>query len=220
MTFVVDEGPRYQVRQVRFLGNEKFSDEELAELLTLKDGEPYHMSKMGADLRALRDLYGSQGHIFADVQADPRFFEEPGELDLVYNISEGDQFRVGEIRVHIDGDHPHTRRSVVFNRLSFAPGEIIDSREIADSERRLKFSQLFRNEPARGIAPRVVVRPPEEKERSNVATSPVGPRRSAVGSDYRGQSPDDEPHTVRRVDVDIYVEFDEPVRLPPVDATK
>ena len=30
ITFVIDEGPQYKVRRVSFLGNEKYSDEELA----------------------------------------------------------------------------------------------------------------------------------------------------------------------------------------------
>ena len=217
LTFVIDEGPRYTVRSVRFLGNERYSDEELAEKLQLKDGELFHMGRMNDDLRELRDLYGSQGFIFADVQADPRFFEEPGALDLVYNISEGEQFRVGEIRVHIDGANPHTRRSVVLNRLSFVPGDVIDSREIRDSERRLKFSQLFRNDPQRGIAPRIVVRPPEDDQDSQIANTPLGPRRSATGNTYRGQSPDEDVHQVRRAVVDIYVQEATPQRLPPIE---
>jgi outer membrane protein insertion porin family len=216
VTFVIDEGPRYSVGTVRFVGNEKFGDEELAKDLQLKDGEPYLMAKMNDDLRVLRDIYGSQGFIFADIQADPRFYEEPGRLDLVYNISEGEQYRVGEITVHIDGENPHTRRSVVLNRLSFAPGDIIDSRQIRDSERRLKYSQLFRNDPQRGISPKIVVRPPEEDSRDVIAKTPTGPRRSAAGSEYRGQSPDDAPHTARRLDVDIYVDA-LPVRLPPIE---
>ncbi len=186
-------------------------------MLQMKNGEPLHMARMNEDLRELRDLYGSQGFIFADVQADPRFFEEPGELDLVYNISEGEQYRVGEIRVHIDGANPHTRRSVVLNRLSFVPGDVIDSREIRDSERRLKFSQLFRNDAQRGIAPRIVVRPPESEQTSQIANTPLGPRRSATGGTYRGQSPDDSHHEVRRVDVDVYVQEAEPERLPPLE---
>ena len=217
VTFVIDEGPRYNVRSVRFLGNEKYSDEELAAKLQLKDGQPFHMARMNEDLRELRDLYGAQGFIFADVQADPRFFEDPGELDLVYNIKEGDQYRVGEIRVHIDGANPHTRRSVVLNRLSFTPGDVIDSREIRDSERRLKFSQLFRNDPQRGIAPRIVVRPPEKDQSSQIANTPLGPRRSAAGGTYRGQSPDDDTYEVKRVDIDVYVHEAQPTRLPPVD---
>ncbi len=222
ITFVIDEGPRYNVRRVTFLGNERFSDEELAEKLQLKDGEEFHMGRRNEDLRVLRDLYGSEGYIFADVQAEPRFFEEPGQLDLVYNISEGDQFRVGEIRVHIDGENAHTRRSVVLNRLSFAPGDVIDSREIRDSERRLKFSQLFRNDAQRGVAPRIVVRPPEEDDQSQIANTPLGPRRSAGGTTYRGQSPEFDTHLARKAIVDVYFEPIQPQpapqiqRLPPM----
>ena len=218
INFVIDEGPRYTVRRISFLGNEKYSDEELAAQLQMKDGEPFHMASMNDDLRVLRDLYGSQGYIFADVQADPRFFEEPGELELVYNISEGEQFRVGEIRVHIDGANPHTRRSVVLNRLSFAPGDVIDSREIRDSERRLKFSQLFRNDPQRGIAPRIVVRPPDDGQESQIANTPLGPRRSAAGGTYRGQTPESgAPLLMRKAVVDVYVQEQELERLPPID---
>lgn len=217
ITFVIDEGPRYRVRRVSFLGNEKFSDEQLAADLQLKDGELYHMAQMNSDLRSLRDKYGGQGFILAKIQADPRFFEEPGELELVYNINEGERYRVGEIRVHIEGANPHTRRSVVLNRLSFAPGDIIDSREIRDSERRLKFSQLFRHEPARGISPQIVVRPPEDNAPSHIAKTPRGPRRAAGGSTYRGQSPEYEPLTVRRLNVDVHVDAADTLhRLPPV----
>lgn len=226
LTFVIDEGPRYQVRQVSFLGNEKFNDEQLAGQLQLKDGELYNMSKMAADLKVIRDLYGSKGYIFADIQADPRFFEEPGQLDLVYNIKEGDQFRVGEIRVHIGGRNPHTKKSVVLNRLSFAPGDIIDSRQIRDSERRLKFSQLFRNDPARQISPQIVVRPPSNDDLpGRIVSKPGAPRRAAgaSGSDYRGQSPDDATWT-RPLDIDIFVpdtqaeQLEEtPRRLPPTE---
>ena len=46
------------------------------------------------------------------------FLEEGGMLDLVYDIDEGDQYRVGRILVNIDGENPHTRRNVVINRLS------------------------------------------------------------------------------------------------------
>jgi outer membrane protein insertion porin family len=215
ITFVIDEGPRYRVRQVTFLGNEKYSDEELRAELQLKDGELYHLSKMNNDLRVLRDKYGADGYIFANVQADPRFFEEPGELDLVYNVSEGEQYRVGEIRVHISGDNPHTRRSVVMNRLSFAPGDILDSRQVRDSERRLKYSQLFRNEPQRGITPRIEIRPPQENA-SRIADTPLGPRRSAVGTEYRGQSPEeDRAWSVNRVDFDVYVDADDNVKIVP-----
>ena len=55
---------------------------------------------MNKDVVALRDLYGGQGYVFANVEAEPRFLEEPGLLDIVYKIEEGKQYRVGNINVH------------------------------------------------------------------------------------------------------------------------
>jgi outer membrane protein insertion porin family len=186
VNFVIDEGPRYKIRSVSFAGEDDIAIGDLERQITLASGAFYHQGDMNRDLRALRDLYGSQGYIFADIKADPRFLEEPGYLDLVYNISEGEQYRVGRIIVDIAGEHPHTRRSVVLSRLSFRPGDIIDSREIQNSERRLKSSQLFKHAPQEGITPRIVVRPPED----------TGTR--TASSTIRGQSPDDGSTTPRR----------------------
>lgn len=169
LTFVIDEGPRYVVRTVSVTGNQKYATESLMAQLKLQSGDYFDLAKMNADVNALRDAYGSVGHIFAEIEAEPRFLETPGELDLVYHIVEGEQFRVGPIQVHIAGDHPHTRRSVVLNRLSLYPGDLIDVREVRDSERRLKASQLFENNPATGQTPRIVIRPPELHELERLA---------------------------------------------------
>ena len=165
LTFVVDEGPRYVVRNVSFVGHEKFSPTVMDQELVLKSGDYFNLKKLNKDVNQLRDLYGTEGHIYADIQAEPRFLEEPGQLDLVYNIQEGEVYRVGSINVHIKGDHPHTRHSVVLPRIEFHPGDVLNIKQIRDSERRLKASQLFRNDPAAGVSPRIVVRPPEEAVR-------------------------------------------------------
>jgi outer membrane protein insertion porin family len=190
--FIVDEGPRYNVRNVTVIGNKTMRSQPLLDALELKDGKAYNRGQMDKDLQLLRDLYGSQGMIFAGVDAEPRFREEPGELDLVYKIQEGEPFRVGQINVHIAGEFPHTRRNVVLNRLSLRPGDLIDIREIRDSERRLKLSQLFDSEQTGGEPPRIVVRPPELKDASIAAIGSGG---------LRGQSPDPLPAPIYDVDV-------------------
>ena len=120
LNFVIDEGPRYRIRSLSVVGNKKFGSQELVDYLKLKQGDFFNFDTMQHDENALRDLYGSQGHIFADIKASPRFLEEPGELDLVFQVEEGELFRVGKINIHVAGDAPHTRRSVV-SESSFAP---------------------------------------------------------------------------------------------------
>ena len=189
LTFVIDEGPRYIVRSVSVEGNQVFESSDLMQELTLLSGDYFHLGSMNRDVRSIRDRYGEFGYYFADISADPRFLEEPGQLDLVYNISEGKQYRVGNITVKIKGEFPHTRESVVLNRMSIREGDVLDTREIERSERRIGSSQLFETNPARGNAPKITVRPSDiESSTPSVAEHPRTPR--AGSRAVRGQSPD------------------------------
>lgn len=196
ITFVIDEGQRYQIRNVALAGNEKFGTDTLLAKLDLKPGDYFNLGKMNKDLNSLTDTYGAQGHIFADIKADPRFLEEPGQLDLVYKIQEGGVWHADKVNVHIAGEYPHTRESVVRNRVDVLPGQVIDIRKVRASERRLKSSQLFENDPSKGEAPKVVVRNPELQESvGNIArgdsTSKSDPKSDSFPKrSYRGQSPE------------------------------
>ncbi len=182
--FIIDEGPRYEVRNISFVGHTRFTNDQLASQLKMEPGQPFDQKKMNADIAAISDLYGSQGYIHADIEAAPRFLEQPGQLDLVYDIREGDQYRVGNIHVQITGETPHTKQATILNRLSLQPGEIIDIRKIRDDERRIKASQLFVNEPHRGITPTIKISPPELTDSDvQMAGRPGG------SGTYRGQNP-------------------------------
>ncbi|MCA9262234.1 MAG: hypothetical protein KDA60_00235 [Planctomycetales bacterium] len=159
VVFTVDEGPRFRVKDIRIVGCEKFSAESLQAKLQMEIGDYFNLSRLQEDLNMLRDLYGSSGYMFAKIDPQTRFAEEGGELDLVFNIDEGQRWRINEIHVNIAGDTSHTQRTVVLNRLSIRPGDYVNSREIRNSERRLQSSQLFEVNPARGQTPSIVVKP-------------------------------------------------------------
>ncbi|MGA7698228.1 MAG: BamA/TamA family outer membrane protein [Thermoguttaceae bacterium] len=193
--FVIDEGPRYKVRNVSVIGNKKYTNQELLADLKLKNNEYFNQTSMDADMRSLGDKYGGVGYVFADIKPEPRFLEEPGQLDLVYSISEGDRYRVGKIFIRIKGEYSHTQENTVRNRLFFKPGDIVDIRQIRASEVALKRSGLFESNPAQGNAPKISFNAPdreggnpEDDDRQQVADKPQGGRRS--GTSFRGQSPD------------------------------
>ena len=181
--FIINEGPRYKIRNVAFIGNNSYTPDQLKSLLELQpsSGEElpeFNVAKMNKDVVSLRDLYGGQGFVFAKVEAEPRFLEEPGLLDLVYKIDEGKQYRVGNVNVHYEGDYGITKREVVLNRLSVRPGDLIDVREIRNSERRLQAAQVFAVQGTPGAQPpRIVVRPPELKNLERHAQSQGSPYR-------------------------------------------
>ena len=83
------------------------------------------------------------------------FLEEPGQVDLLYHIEEGQKWRVGRIFVHIGGDNPHTRIQTALNRVTLRPGQIMDIRELKASERRLAASSVFNVDQATGKRPKI-----------------------------------------------------------------
>jgi outer membrane protein insertion porin family len=163
VTFVIDEGPQFDVRNVSVVGNKFFSTDILMAALELKPGEPFKLIKMTKDQRRLRnEYYGREGFVYVDITPEPRYIEDSDEIDIVYRITEGEQYFAGPINVHIEGDSSHTRHNVVLSMMGIREGQKIDLAELEASERRLGFSQIFETNPTMGEPPRVEVRPPDE----------------------------------------------------------
>lgn len=187
LRFIINEGPRYKVRNVSIVGARKFPTAELEQKLKLTANNFFDQGTMQRDVTALQDRYGTKGYVYCTVQPDIQFQLAAGELDLVYQLEEGARYRVARVDVHIDGDDSHTRMNTVLNRIELRPGDIVDIRKIRDSERRLAASSLFMNNPAQGTVPKITYSVPDD--------APIVAERNAptptTGDDrFRGQSPD------------------------------
>ena len=180
--WIISEGPQSSVREIRILGNELFATKDLQAGLKMQGAQQFERAKLSGDVEWLKELYGSRGFVFADIKADVRYLDEPGQVDLVYTVDEGARYRVGQIYVHIGGENPHTKITTALNRLSIKPGQVVDIREIHASERRLQASSLFLADPSRNVYPSISFRIPEVDDRQLTASNPV----------YRGQDPEPE----------------------------
>lgn len=161
LSFVINEGMRFVVREIILQGNEKFTTAELEAKMLSKNGEYFNQAKMEADARIMLDRYGEIGHQFADVQPKPIYSEEPGELSLVYHIQEGKPHHVDDIQIVMGGDNPRTRETAVLNRLMVHPGEILSKRKLDIGIARIRSSTIFNTDPTLGDIPEVTVLPPE-----------------------------------------------------------
>lgn len=194
ITFYVNEGPRYKIRNMTIAGNTKYETADLQKELKINTGDYFNKPLLKAGISRIQGKYGKIGHVFADVKPDVRYLETPGECDLILAVKEGESYRVGKVNVLIAGDFPHTQIDTVLNRMSVRPGDIMDTTKIKASERRLKASQLFANDPARGVSPSIVYSPPEikdlEKKDGEQMAKPV--QRPENGSSFRGQNTDEQ----------------------------
>lgn len=153
--YTIDEGRQYRVRNVEVVGNKIFAASELIGGFRLKPDDNFNARYLNTDVEAIREKYGELGHLFAQIDAVPRFLEEqPGVVDVVVRIDEDKPYTIRKINVHIDapGGSPHTRETVVLNPMLLAPGDPANPKLIDFSRRRLG-GQLF--ERAGPGAPRI-----------------------------------------------------------------
>lgn len=160
VTFVIFEGERYQIGSVSITGTKRYAPEELLPYMTVKPGAPFSFFDKQKDEAFLRELYGIQGHFFCDVVGEI-IYQPDNVVDIIYNIGEGDVYRISDIRIHLEGDY--TKERVALHPLGqLRPGALVNSRLIEDARRRLQYSQIFNVDPMQGIIPTLKIEPPDD----------------------------------------------------------
>ncbi len=173
LLYSITEGRRYQVRSILYEGNSVIPTARLSEDSRLQPGDKFSSLPLNKDVQRMLGYYGELGHFFASVNPVPRFTEQEGIVDLVFEIDEDRPRYIREINVHFDGDYPHTKHTVVLDRIQVQPGDLADPRRIKRGQSRLRGSGLF--------APNI-----------EFETTPVDPEQTTIASlsgIVRGQGP-------------------------------
>lgn len=106
LIFVIDEGAKNEVRDIRFEGNTVFTSAELKkEMKTKEKGWFSWLTKSGRfestalddDLDAVLDYYRSRGYLRVSSPGIRREPVKDGRVDLVIEITEGDKYTVSGI---------------------------------------------------------------------------------------------------------------------------
>ncbi len=145
VTFVIDEGPVYTLRNVQsrlVVEGEVpvFTNEQLLGLMSIRPGDIYSEGKLKKSIDAVRDAYGISG--YNDVRLE-RHENRDGErplVDVVILIVQGRRWKTGLVEIQ---GNDLTRDDVVRRSLQIFPDRPLDSTAITLSENRLKQSGLF-----------------------------------------------------------------------------
>jgi outer membrane protein insertion porin family len=124
ITFIIEEGPLYKVRNIRIEGNTRFDNETLLADIQLKTGQTYYQRKAQIHSKRISRLYLEDGYLDATVQQQLRFVPEADIVDVEFNIDEGKQFRIGKIE--ITGNEQVHDKAIrrVLDEYDFSPGEL------------------------------------------------------------------------------------------------
>lgn len=139
LVFTVVEGPQYSVSRMNVDGVFVTTPDELKSRLKMTDGSLYTPDGMTADLKAIRDFYGTEGYIDANIipEISPA---GQGQVNVTYRIDEGTQSFVNLINIQ---GNTRTKDRVIRRELAVAPGDIFDTVLVDVSRQRLENLNYF-----------------------------------------------------------------------------
>ena len=139
----VEEGQKYFIRNIMWIGNSILPDEHLNATLGLKKGDVYDKSTLNKmlyeDQFSVQTQYNDMGYSFFHL-IPVEINVEGDSIDLEMRIREGDQARFD--RIIINGNNK-TDEDVVRRELYTKPGELFSKTAITESIRRLATSGYF-----------------------------------------------------------------------------
>lgn len=110
ITININEGKKYKVTGIKLEGEMLGRDKELAELVTLKQGEAYSGEKMNESTRKIAERMGVFGYAFANVNAVPDIKRDKGEVAFTIFVDPGKRVYVRQINI---GGNDRTRDEVI-----------------------------------------------------------------------------------------------------------
>lgn len=120
LTIQIYEGKSAKIKDVNFVGNEVFSDEELLKVFKLrpthftsffKGDDKYARDRLSGDLESLESYYLDRGYIrFAVESVQVSVSPTRDQVFITVNISEGKRYQVG--KVSLEGEIPINREQL------------------------------------------------------------------------------------------------------------
>ncbi|RHJ93405.1 outer membrane protein assembly factor BamA [Parabacteroides bouchesdurhonensis] len=133
----IDEGDKYYLRDVSFVGNTKYPTEQLQYLLGMKPGDVYNQKKLGerlsSDDDAVSNLYYNNGYLFFN--ADPVEVDVDNDsISLEIRIIEGPQATINKIIIN---GNDRLYEDIVRRELRTKPGMLFSREDLMRSVREI-----------------------------------------------------------------------------------
>ena len=134
----IDEGDKYYLRNVTWVGNTLYPSEQLNYLLRMKKGDVYNQKllneRLSTDEDAIGNLYYNNGYLFYNL--DPVEINIDGDsIDLEMRIYEGRQATINKIKIN---GNDRLYENVVRRELRTRPGQLFSRDDLMRSMREIQ----------------------------------------------------------------------------------
>jgi outer membrane protein insertion porin family len=145
LALYVDEGVKYYFRNITWVGNTKYTSEQLNSVLRINKGDVYNREMLETNLsfnpneQDVSSLYLDDGYLF--FSADPvEVNVEKDSIDIEIRIREGKQARINKVMI---SGNTKTNDHVVVRELRTRPGQLFSRTDIIRTTRELAQLRYF-----------------------------------------------------------------------------
>lgn len=141
----IEEGRRYYFGDIKWVGNTKYTAEQLNEVLKIRRGDVYNQSELDANLNYnpneidISTLYLDDGYLFFSV-TPVEVRVENDTIDMEMRIREGKQATINKVIVK---GNTRTNDHVVMRELRTRPGQMFSRSDIIRTTRELAQLRYF-----------------------------------------------------------------------------
>jgi hypothetical protein len=118
------ERSRYTLEEVTFEAGNAFPARQLRNLIPIVSGDVFSISKIRDGLRAIRELYDTQGYINFTVVPEAQCNENRKSIHLTLILDEGGQFRISKVLILA----PKGTAERLYATWPIKPGAIYDAK--------------------------------------------------------------------------------------------
>ena len=133
----VDEGQKYYIRNIKWVGNTVYNTDQLATVLGMQKGDVYNQKLMSKRLQededAVGNMYWNNGYLFYSLQ--PTEINVVGDsVDIEMRIEEGQQAHINRVRIN---GNDRVYEKVIRRELRTKPGDLFSKEALMRTAREL-----------------------------------------------------------------------------------
>lgn len=136
--FIISEGQRFVLSELKFIGIESLTETQLAEFFKIKVGDYFQQSQIEEGLNNLENYYFNNGKPYVDINPDQTI--EDSLIKVVVRVKENETVYIHDIEMK---GLRHVKDFIVRRELAIKKDEIYSRQKIEKSQRNIYATGLF-----------------------------------------------------------------------------
>ena len=140
VTYTINEGVMYFVKEINIQGNDILSSEVLKASIPIQPGQRYSVEKLRTSIEKLRLLWGEYGYIFADIEPSIDINEDDKTVDISFSFDLKDKVYLNRLSIR---GNKKARDKIIRRQILIDEGDLVTNKKMDQSKDRVKLMGYF-----------------------------------------------------------------------------